>query len=72
LGFSAESRVYHPHNTLVRNVDFIDNDVLFDQERGEFNIEQLSCFNIDHFCLLSSKVEQGKRIYDIVETFNLI
>ena len=72
LGFPAESRVYHPHITLVRDADFIDNDVLWDQEKGEFDIEQLSCFNIDHFCLLSSNVEQGKRIYDIVETFKLM
>lgn len=63
LEFPVESRAYHPHITLVRNADFIDNDVLWDQERGEFNIEQLSCFNIDHFCLLSSNVEQGKRVY---------
>jgi 2'-5' RNA ligase len=72
LGFPAENRVYHPHITLVRDADFIDNDVLWGQERGGFDIEQLSCFNIDHFCLLSSNVEQGKRIYDIVETFKLI
>lgn len=72
LGFPAEGRAYHPHITLVRDADFIDNDFLWDQERGEFDIGQLSCFNIDHFCLLSSNVEQGKRIYNIVETFKLM
>ncbi|AIF49647.1 RNA 2',3'-cyclic phosphodiesterase [Pelosinus sp. UFO1] len=72
LGFPAETRGYHPHVTLARDVDFIDKDFLLDQEEGEFDIGQLSCFNIDHFCLLSSNVEQGKRIYNIVETFKLI
>lgn len=72
LGFPAESRAYHPHITLARDADFIDKDFLLDQEKGEFDIGQLSCFNIDHFCLLSSNVEQGKRIYNRVETFKLI
>lgn len=70
LGVPAESRGYHPHITLARDVDFIDKDFLLDQGRGEFDIG--SCFNIDHFCLLSSNVEQGRRIYNIVETFKLI
>ncbi|GMA98647.1 RNA 2',3'-cyclic phosphodiesterase [Pelosinus sp. IPA-1] len=72
LGFPAESRDYHPHITLARDVDFIDKDFLLDQERGEFDMGQLSCFKIDNFCLISSNVEQGKRIYNIVETFKLI
>lgn len=72
LGFPAESRVYHPHITLARDAEFIDNNFLRDQEKEELDMGQLSCFKVDHFCLLSSKVEQGKRIYDTVETFKLL
>ena len=71
LGFPGESRAYHPHVTLAREADFISIALLRERGRIEYDIGPLPPVHVNCFSLISSSLEQGKRIYRPLATLEL-
>jgi len=71
LGFKDERRAYSPHITLAREADFAGNEGMLDRGQIQLDIGQLPAFYVSKFSLISSSVEQGKRIYRALATFTL-
>lgn len=68
VGISEETRDYHPHITLGRDVTFLKNEVF---ERNSVVLAK-SKFEVNRFYLMESRAEKRRRIYRSLETFSLV
>ena len=71
LGFSDENRNYQPHVTLAREVEFNNTGLLQKNGKVEFDAGAFPLIHVDHFSLISSSQESGKRIYRPLAKFEL-
>ena len=71
VGYPDESRAYHPHVTLAREADFLSTELLRERGRIEYDIGPLPAIHVNRFSLISSSLEQGKRIYRPLATLEL-
>lgn len=71
LGYPDEARAYHPHVTLAREADFINKELLREHGRIDFDTGPFPATHVERFSLISSALEQGKRIYRPLATFEL-
>lgn len=71
LGFKEAGRPYAPHITLLREADFIHNEDLPWQGRIRIDTGKTAFFPVETFSLIASTVENGRRIYRDLATFEL-
>jgi 2'-5' RNA ligase len=67
LGFISEHKIYRPHITLARDVVFsrTDGQVWSYEQNGK------QTFTVQHFSLIASLLQEGKRVYRTVQHFYL-